>query len=151
MAHTTFPTAYESASSAQQLDLFSPTGSLAEAEPVHITEEKANAAIAAAVQAAGDSWMNTAFEVVTRCAKELAEFTADDVLLALGVRRAEDGSADWSDAAIEDRNRSALGGVFRRAERAGVIEHTGRVLRHSIFSQRHRSLVIWRSRVFRSA
>ncbi len=127
----------------EQLDLF-------ESQPVaqdavQLTAETTDAGIAVAVDAAGTVWMDTAFDAVLRCAARMEEFTSDDVLVELGVRRNDDGSADWSDAVIEDRNRSALGGAFRRAAHAGVIEHSGRVRRHSIFSQRHRSLVIWRS------
>lgn len=113
-----------------------------------VTAAATRAGIALAEEAVDDAWKDTVYQAILTCAQRYRSFTVDDVLIVLGVKLAANGRADWSSARIEDRSRSAVGGLFQRAAREGLIENSGRMQRHSIFAQRHRPLSIWDSLIF---
>lgn len=76
-------------------------------------------------------WKRAAFDAVMTAARLKVTFTADDVWDRI------------SDASTHEP--SALGPVFLRASRAGLIVKTG-ALRPSRNARRHRDLTVWRAR-----
>ena len=87
---------------------------------------------------ANRDWKQTATDCLLEVAKSKAEFTSDDVVEML----------EQQDA--ETHNLSALGGVFQRAEKAGVISNTGDMVQTRI-ARRHRKLTLWKSKLYRGA
>ena len=88
-------------------------------------------AITRADDHANPEWREQAFTALTKVARMRLTFTADDV---------------WDELAGADEtthNPSALGPVFLRASKAGLICKTGE-LRLSRQTQRHRDLTVWR-------
>lgn len=87
-------------------------------------------AIARADDHADPEWKDRAYEAVCKVARMRLTFTADDV---------------WDelvDAPVSTHEPSALGPVFLRASKAGLIVKTGefRLSRHT---RRHRDLTVW--------
>lgn len=89
-------------------------------------------AIARADDHANPEWRERAYQAVRKVARMRLDFTADEVW---------DELADVSETT---HNPSALGPVFLRAAKAGVIVKTGE-LRLSKHTQRHRDLTVWRA------
>jgi hypothetical protein len=88
-------------------------------------------AIAQAEANASRPWRDAAYLALLWCARHRATFTSDDV-----IERLERTGAPVT------HNLSALGPLFQRAARAGVIHKTG----HSVLSRnprRHRDLTVW--------
>lgn len=79
-------------------------------------------------------WKQAALDAIRYCAVAHPEgFTADHVLARLNFM-----------GAPNTHNLAALGPVFQRARRAGVIEKTGE-LWPSTIPRRHRDLTVWRT------
>lgn len=81
---------------------------------------------------AAREWKHAAVLAMNRVILRREDFTADEVWKELQATAPE----------LRTHNPSALGPIFLRAKKAGLIRSTGRV-RRSVFSQRHRDLVIW--------
>ena len=79
-------------------------------------------------------WKEAAYEATRFCAQHCDDFTADEVWTNLA-RRGLD---------VSTHNPAALGPVFQRAARAGLITKTGE-LRPSTNPRRHRDLTVWRA------
>lgn len=77
-------------------------------------------------------WRRRAYDAVVSCSIALRAFTADDVWDLISTN--DHGAA---------RNPSALGGPFRRAALAGLIEKTGRAVPTRYPDRRHRNLTEW--------
>lgn len=77
---------------------------------------------------------------ITKAARTLPEFTAEDVREIL---------ADMGAADLDHPN--AMGAAFLQAARAGIIDNTGRVTRAARTTSHRRAMAIWRSLIFRSA
>lgn len=89
-------------------------------------------AISRADTHADAEWKETAYAAIVKCARMRLTFTADEV---------------WEELAHTDATThepSALGPVFLRASKAGLIRKTGRT-QLSRQTQRHRDLTIWES------
>jgi hypothetical protein len=95
-------------------------------------------ALAAVDENADRDWRQAADLSLAKAAGSLSELTADDVLEIL--------EADYPHATTH--NRSALGPVFLRAQRSGLIENTGRI-EQSRLVQRHRKITVWKSLAFK--
>ena len=95
------------------------------------------AAKADGIQRADDhadaEWREQAFEAIQWCARMRITFTADDVWERLGE----------SDASTHEP--AALGPVFLRASKAGLIVKTGGQI-PSRNHRRHRDLTVWRKK-----
>lgn len=89
--------------------------------------------IARADANADGCWKESAYRAVCEVADRLPDFTADDVWPLL------ERSGESTHEA------SALGPVFLRAAREGIIEQTGQ-MRQTRFARRHRKLTVWRKR-----
>lgn len=83
---------------------------------------------------ADPDWKDLAYSAVRTCACENYDFTADDVWELLW--RSHSPQATTHEP-------SALGPVFLRASRDGMIQKTGHV-RASRHPRRHRDLTVWR-------
>ena len=79
---------------------------------------------------ADQEWRDLAYFIVGNLADVGRWFTADDVAELIDL------------AGVSTGNPSALGPVFQRAARAGLIVKTGEY-RQSRLSRRHRALVVW--------
>lgn len=93
------------------------------------------AAIATADRNANPDWKDAAARCIAFFAGQCREFTSDDV-----IERLEE---HYPDAATH--NMAALGPLFLRASRAGLIENTGRMIQSRI-PRRHRKITVWRPR-----
>ncbi len=82
---------------------------------------------------ADSDWKEAAYQAVVEVAGRMRDFTADDVWPLL------EQSGEWT------HEPAALGPVFIRAARAGVIEQTGE-MRQSRYARRHRKLTVWRGK-----
>lgn len=91
-------------------------------------------AIATADQNADDEWKKAAYTCIRQCVLRHTEFTSDDVIEML--------EKEW--AQVTTHNLSALGGLFQKAQRVGLIENTGR-MEYTRLPQRHRKITVWRS------
>jgi hypothetical protein len=78
---------------------------------------------------ADTAWKEAAFQAVVAVSRQLASFTADDVWHHLGTTEGTHEPA-------------AMGPVFLRAQKAGLIEAT-KEMRQTRFSRRHRKLTVW--------
>lgn len=81
---------------------------------------------------ADDQWRQAAMQALLIVAQDNAEFTADEVWVELEKR-----------PELTTHEPAALGPVFLRAARAGVIVNSGRRRKRSVFQQRHRELTVW--------
>ena len=88
-------------------------------------------AIQRAEDHADEEWKRAAYDAVILTARLRPTFTADDVWERIG------------DSSTHEP--SALGPVFLRASRAGLIVKTG-YMRPSRNARRHRDLVVWRAK-----
>lgn len=88
-------------------------------------------AISCADAHADADWKEAAYRAVCEVADRLPDFTADDIWPLL------ERSGESTHEA------SALGPVFLRAARAGLIEQTGE-MRQTRLSRRHRKLTVWK-------
>lgn len=91
------------------------------------------AGIEKADDGASDEWKANAYEAIEWCAAHHGEFTADEVWARL--------EAVLAPGTHEP---AAIGPVFLRAQRAGVIENT-HTLRPTVNARRHRDLTVWRA------
>ena len=89
--------------------------------------------ISRAEMGAPEEWKLAAAQAITKCARELPEFTADEVWIEL---------AKWG--VPPPKTPAALGPCFLEAKRHNVIVDTGRFRPLSLFARRHRRLTIWR-------
>lgn len=81
---------------------------------------------------ADEGWKEAAYSAVLVFSETLSTFTADDVWDAI--------ERDFPNASTHEP--AALGPVFLRAARAGLIQKTGQ-LRMTRNSRRHRDLTVW--------
>jgi len=81
---------------------------------------------------ANEDWRAAAIRCLRHAAKIHDEFTSDEVLVLLDAET------------VETHNLMALGGIFLRAKREGLIETTGKY-RQTRISRRHRKLTVWKS------
>lgn len=83
---------------------------------------------------AAPEWRDEAYAAVIRTARTLAEFTSDEV---------------WTVGDLpQTRENRALGPVILRAQRAGVIEDTGRIRRTKQVKSHGSPARVWRSLIF---
>lgn len=97
-------------------------------------------ALVAVDENADRDWRQAAELSLLRTAESRLEMTADDVLETLEIEYPN----------VTTHNRSALGPVFLRAQKAGTIENTGR-MEPTRLSQRHRKITVWKSLVCKGA
>jgi hypothetical protein len=83
---------------------------------------------------ANDDWKAVVYGVLESLAAELSEITADDIVMRMEQRYPD----------VTTHNLAALGPVFLRAQKAGLIENTGRLVQSRI-PRRHRKITVWRS------
>jgi hypothetical protein len=108
-------------------------------------QEARRAAIATSEGNASLRWLDAAYGAVCLCARTFPRFSADEVWETLALAK--------RDAIETERNPAALGAVFLRAARDGVIEKVGILLGErfvgetvrSRFARRHRDLQLWRA------
>lgn len=81
---------------------------------------------------APESWRAEALSIVTRLAATRSEFTADDV---------------WACGLSSPPEARALGAVFRRARRLGLIENTDRFVRSSQPQCHKMPRLVWASKI----
>jgi hypothetical protein len=93
-----------------------------------------NNAIERADTNADADWKAVAYSVLESLAAELSEITADDIVMRMEQRYPD----------VTTHNLAALGPVFLRAQKAGLIENTGRIVQSRI-PRRHRKITVWRS------
>lgn len=105
-----------------QLDIFADTIAATEAAIRQVDEH------------ADLEWRRRAYEAVRWCAYNLYEFTSDSAWQYLAERHPN----------VTTHEPAAMGPIFRRAAQQGLIRKAG-TFRKSVFSQRHRDLVVWRS------
>jgi hypothetical protein len=96
--------------------------------------------IAKSDESADYDWKLAAADSLERVAKSKAELTADDVLELMESRHPD----------VTTHNLAALGPIFLRAQKAGLIENTNRIVQSRI-PRRHRKITVWASRVYRGA
>jgi hypothetical protein len=82
-------------------------------------------------------WKVLATDCLERVARSRCEFTADDVLELMESKHPN----------VTTHNLAALGPVFLRAQRAGTIENTNRIVQSRI-PRRHRKITVWKSLVY---
>ena len=95
------------------------------------------AAIERADRNADPAWKKAAWDCLCRVARRQSELTADDVLELLERQ------------SVRTHNLAALGPVFQRAARAGLIVNTDRMVQSRI-PRRHRKITVWKSLVWES-
>ena len=79
---------------------------------------------------AGDDWKTQAYEQVEWLARAYPDFTSDELIVRLELFD------------ITPPNGMAMGAVFQKAARDGVIRKTGE-LRRTKIPTRHRDLTVW--------
>jgi len=81
---------------------------------------------------ANPDWKTIAEAAILLCAECCDTFTSDEVITTLRT------------STVETHNLMALGGLFQKAARQGMIENTGQT-RQTTLKERHRKLTVWRS------
>jgi len=89
--------------------------------------------IAQAEEHAFEAWKQLAYDCLVQCAQEHDEFTSDEVWLAL---EAHDTTT---------HEPAAMGPIFLRGAREGIIVNTKRHRKRSVYSKRHHELTLWAS------
>jgi hypothetical protein len=97
------------------------------------TKAATEASIAQVEEHAFEEWKLLAYECLVECAKKHPEFTSDEVWLAL-----EEHDTSTHEPA-------AMGPIFLRGARAGIIVNTKRHRKRSVYSKRHHELTLWAS------
>jgi hypothetical protein len=87
----------------------------------------------AQVEAASQSFCDEAYKTLERVARERREFSSLDVW------NAYDGP--------EPNHPRAIGAVFARAAKAGIIERTGKRVKSGRGSDHNQELALWKSRI----
>lgn len=82
---------------------------------------------------APEDWNVAAYQAVLRVARQLQEFTTDDV---------------WQALAAYPNERRAIGATMRDAARTGVCSNTGRVVKSQRAGCHRRPVTVWLSHVF---
>lgn len=83
---------------------------------------------------AAPDWKDAAAASIETLSRQLDEITADDVLQHM--------ERHYPD--VHTHNLAALGPVFMRAQKAGLIATTGRMVQSRI-PRRHRKITVWKS------
>ena len=95
-------------------------------------DDATQSAIERADRNADAAWKRMAWECLCLVARRQPELTADDVLELL------------EHQSVRTHNLAALGPVFQRAARAGLILNTDRMVQSRI-PRRHRKITVWKS------